>query len=565
MSGFLNEQGQGQQKNMFLAILLALGVILVWQSFMVPPPPPPAESAGVEGSAAGAPESATPAAAAPAAPAGEAGVDVVPEAPVLPSMVLRGANHDVSISNVGGRFDAVTIREPEQYQPRDSIIGVFPADGEAHLPGTLQIAGLPDLRETSTYAVVEEETERNAADGTFRRIALRWTSPDRTIEVTRRYEVDARAFGLLTSVEVRNLSAAPRRFESLSAGVYGEFSQKGGGMFGQAASVLEGICVGPFGTERRPARKIDEVREFGVGDEQVEFAGIDEQYFMTALIPDSGTVVDRCRWEPVDESHVVTRLETADFTVEPGASARFDFVAYTGPKHDEYLAAFPGGLGRSVDFGLFSFLALPIRWLLLLFQGWVVNWGLAIIVLTIVIKLLLFPVTQKGYTSMEKMKRVQPKLSVLQKKYENDRMKLAEEQMKLFKDEGVSPMGGCLPMIAQMPIYFALYRTIWGSAELYNAPFFGWVKDLSQPDPFFILPIAMGATMVIQQRLMPQAVDNPQMQMVNKIMPIMFTAMMLFLPSGLVLYIFVNMVLSIFQMLYIKRQHDTPDAAEASR
>ena len=213
---------------------------------------------------------------------------------------------------------------------------------------------------------------------------------------------------------------------------------------------------------------------------------------------------------------------------------------------------------------MFSFLALPIRMLLLLLQGFVVNWGLAIILLTFVIKLILLPITQKGYESMEKMKRVQPKLKALQTKYENDKMKLAEEQMALFKAEGVSPLGGCLPMLMQMPIYFALYRTIWGSTELYNAPFVLWIQDLSQRDPYYVLPVLMGGVMFIQQRLMPQAADNPQLQMVNKIMPIMFTGFMLFLPSGLVLYIFVNMLLSILQMLYIREKFGTSTDLEKS-
>lgn len=561
MSGFLNEQGQDQQKNMFLAILLALGVILVWQSFMTPPPPPPAAD---EGSGEVAEAAEEPAADTPVAAAEGSGAEApeVHEAAPAPSVVVRGVNHDTSITNVGGRVEHIEIHSPEQYVPRDSIIGVFPAANEAVLPAAIRISGLSDLTETSVYGIDEAASERNA-DGTYSRLVMSWTSPDGAIRVTRTYTSDERPFGLETTTTVENLSNASRRFDGLTASVYGEFSTEGGGMMNRSASVLEGICAGDFGTENRQARKIDELRSYGVGEETVDFGGIDEQYFMTALVPLEGTTVSSCSYGPWDESHVVTRLQTGGFVVEPGASVDFDFALFTGPKHDDYFEPFPGQLGRSVDFGLFSFLAVPIRFLLLLFQGWVVNWGLAIIVLTIAIKLVLFPVTQKGYTSMEKMKRVQPKLSEIQKKYEHDRMKLAEEQMKLFKEEGVSPMGGCLPMLAQMPIYFALYRTIWGSAELYNAPFFAWVTDLSQPDPYFVLPVLMGAVMIFQQRLMPQAVDNPQMKMVNRIMPIMFTAMMLFLPSGLVLYIFVNMLLSILQMLYIRKQHDTSSAAPA--
>ena len=562
MSGFLNEQGQGQQKNMFLAILLALGVIMVWQSFMAPPLPPPP---GAEGSGEPAPIQVgadDPVAAAPEGSGAPTPAAAVPQAEPLPPMIVRGINHDVAITNVGGRIAEVTIRQPAQYEPRDTIIGVFPAPGEQTLPGAIRIGGLPDLAENTVYALLDAETVQNP-DGTYAKVALAWTSPDGSIRVVRTWEADEREFGVAMRVRVENVSGVARAFEGLTASVYGEFSAKGRGMFSQSASVLEGICAGDYGVENRPARKIDEVRQFGAGAETTQFGGVDEQYFMTALVPVGTTTITTCAYAPVDDNHVVTRLGSAGFTVPASGAVDFDFLVFSGPKHDDYFAQFPGQLQRAVDFGMFSFLAHPIRFLLLIFQGWVVNWGIAIILLTIAIKILLFPVTQKGYVSMEKMKRVQPKLAELQKKYEHDRMKLAEEQMKLFKQEGVSPMSGCLPMLAQMPIYFALYRTIWGSAELYNAPFYGWVHDLSQPDPYFVLPILMGGVMVFQQKLMPQAVDNPQMQMVNRIMPFMFTAMMLFLPSGLVLYIFVNMLLSIFQMLYIRKKFRDPSDAPA--
>ncbi len=558
MSGFLNDQNQGQQKNMFLAVLLALGVTVVYTSFATPPPSAPVPAAETDGSGAeAAPAEVAPVAA--VAPAADGSGEAAPafvEAEALPALTISGSNHDVSISNVGGRMRGVTVREPTQYVPRESIIGVFPAATDSHFPLSIKLGGLPDLREDSVYSVVSD----GAADGT---IVMEWTSPDSAIRVTRTYAASDDAFGMSVTVAVENLSSATRRFEGLTTSMYGEFSPEGGGMFNRSASVLEGICAGDFGVERRPARKIEEARTYGSAAETVSFGGVDEQYFMTALMPLEGTTITRCGYEPVDANHMVTRLSSAAFDLAGGATETFAFTLYTGPKHVDYLTPFPNDLNRSIDLGMFSFLAIPIRIALLFFQGWVVNWGLAIIILTLFIKLLLFPITQKGYESMEKMKRVQPRLKVIQTKYESDRMKLAEEQMKLFKEEGVSPMSGCLPMLMQMPIYFALYRTIWGSAELYNAPFMLWVQDLSQPDPFFVLPVLMGAVMVVQQRLMPQAVDNPQMKTVNRIMPIMFTAMMLFLPSGLVLYIFVNMLLSIFQMLHIKKKFSTDSAAPA--
>lgn len=561
MSGFLGDQQQAQQKNLILAVLLALGAVLVYQSFVTPPPPPGAVTEG-SGTTDGADALEAPVDV-PRVAEGS-GAPVVEEAAPVPALRLRGPNHDVAITNVGGRVEALTIFAPEQYIPHENITGIFPREEEEHYLLSLDIEGLPDLREDSVFALVEPATVQGA-DGTYDEVAMRWTSPDGAIQITRRFSPTDEAFGLNVSVEVQNLTQNDRRFGRLTTSMYGEFSPESGGLFNRSASMLEGLCVGDFGVESRQARKIEELRSYGAGDQHVSFGGLAEQYFLAALIPTGDTLIRNCSYAPVDGTHVVTHLDTPAFELPAGAAHTFEFVLYTGPKHVDYLRPFPEDLNRAIDLGMFSFLAIPIRSALLFFQGWVINWGLAIMLLTLAIKILLFPVTQKGYTSMEKMKRVQPKLAELQKKYENDKMKLAEEQMKLFKDEGVSPMSGCLPMLAQMPIYFALYRTIWGSAELYNAPFFGWITDLSQPDPYFILPLLMGAVMFIQQQLMPQAVDNPQMKMVNRIMPIMFTAMMLFLPSGLVLYIFVNMFLSIFQMLYIRKKFSTPDDAASAK
>ena len=570
MSGFLNQQNnQDQTKSLLLATFLMFGFVFVYTSFVTPPPAPPgpvADGSADEGSS----EEASGDAVAEADPiaygSGEAAEPAIPEADVLPPMRLAGTNHAITLSNVGGRVTAVEIIEPEQYRPHEEIFGVFPEVEQELFPFAIEIGGLPDLTETSVYSLLEAESEQTA-DGDWHRVALSWTSPDGGIQVVRTYWTAADLpFGIASTVEVRNLGTAARRFEDLEALIYGQFSREGGGLIQRSASVVEGLCVGEFGTERRQARKIEERRMFGEGPENVDFGGVDERYFMTAIIPVEDTIFSECSYRPTNTvGHVVTVLTTPEFSIEPGSSRTFDFLLFTGPKHEDYLDAFPGELSRSVDFGWFSFLALPIRFLLLFFQGLVTNWGLAIILLTITIKALLFPVTQKGYESMEKMKIVQPRMKELQDKYASDRMKLAEEQQKLFKEEGVNPLSGCLPMLAQMPIYFALYRAIWGSAELYNAPFILWIHDLSQADPFFVLPVLMGATMLIQQRLMPQAVDNPQMKTVNRIMPIMFTVMMLFLPSGLVLYIFVNMVLSIVQMLYIRKKFGTAKPAETGK
>lgn len=571
MTGFLNDPNQSNNnpRQFMLAMALMLGVLFTWQTLYPPVPPgaapngegsgeaaigeaPPAPAFRAEGSAEGSAEGATEAVAA-AAPEAEA-------IPALPPQTLNGASVALAFTNTGARLAEVTVVEPAQYIPKDDVAGIFPEPHERYLPLALRIGGLADLTDDAIFRFDEAASEGSEGDG-YDSLVYRWRSPDGAIDVVKRFRATETPFGARMDVEVHNVSASTRRFENLDVRVYGSFSpDEGGGLMGQMGSVVETLCYGEYGTERKPARKVKE-GEPRVHEGVTRMAGVNERYFLTAvgaIEGESASPTTSCRAERVDEEHVRTVVRHGGFMVEPGASQRWSYTVFTGPKDERYLDQYAEGFNRSIDFGMFEFLALPIRWLLLFLQGWVGNWGLAIILLTICIKIVLFPITQKGYESMEKMKRVQPKLKKLQEKYENDKMKLAEEQMKLFKDEGVSPAGGCLPMLAQMPIYFALYRTIWGSAELYRAPFFGWLDDLSQSDPYFILPALMGLTMLFQQRLMPQSVDNPQMAMISKVMPVMFTVFMLFLPSGLVLYIFINMLLSIGQMLYIRKKFGDP-------
>jgi YidC/Oxa1 family membrane protein insertase len=558
MSRFLNENDDpGGTKNLMLAVMLLMGFFLVWQSFTTPPPQAPVPAEQADGSVATpeTPES-------PEVPSevveGSGDVALVETIEVLPAQVMRLGQHEVSFTNVGARLQSVEVLEPVRYVPHEDIAGIFPAPDELHLPLATRINGLPDLTDNAMF-VWDEAASVQDSEGHWTTIVYRWTAPSGDIEVEKRYVADDRAFGIRMELLVHNRSTQTRRFDGMDMRVYGSFSPDGGGMFNQGASIAEALCRGEYGVERKPAKKVDEIITHSG---PTDFVAVDERYFMTALAGD--TPGSACVFEPVDATHYRSVLRYPEFSVEAAASQEWGFTVYTGPKDEGYLEAFDAGMERSIDFGWFSALALPIRMLLLFLQGFLVNWGLAIIVLTLVIKLVMLPITQKGYESMEKMKKVQPKLKAVQAKYENDKMKLAEEQMKLFKEEGVSPMGGCLPMLAQTPIYIALYRTIWGSTELYNAPFMLWITDLSQADPYFVLPILMGIVMFAQQRLMPQASDNPQMVMVTRIMPIMFTGFMLFLPSGLVLYIFVNMLLSIVQMLYIRKKFasdDTPSKA----
>jgi YidC/Oxa1 family membrane protein insertase len=200
-----------------------------------------------------------------------------------------------------------------------------------------------------------------------------------------------------------------------------------------------------------------------------------------------------------------------------------------------------------------GFIARPMIFLLDLFHGWVGSWGVAIMLLTLTVKLLLFPVTYKSMVSMRKMQMLKPELDKIKERHPNDREKQQMAQLKLYKDSGVNPLGGCLPMLLQMPVWFALYRALWTAVDLYQEPFL-WLPDLTAKEPGIpLLALGLGVVFFGQQLLTPMSADTQQMKMMKWVMPIMFTFFMLALPSGLVLYIFVNTVLSIFQQLAINR------------
>jgi YidC/Oxa1 family membrane protein insertase len=233
------------------------------------------------------------------------------------------------------------------------------------------------------------------------------------------------------------------------------------------------------------------------------------------------------------------------------------FISYLGPKQLALLHNAGHGLDENIDFGWFGVLSRPMLWLLSMLFSFVGNFGIAIILLTLFIKLLTFPLTQKSFVSMQNMKKIAPDVKELQKKYSHDKAMLGQKQMELYKEKGINPMAGCLPMLIQMPVWIALYQMLWNSVELYQQPFALWITDLTRPDPYYVLPIVMGVSMLIQQAFQPTPEDQPQMKYVMWAMPIFLTFIMLKMPSGLSLYILTNNILTIFQQMYIKRRYGT--------
>jgi len=233
-----------------------------------------------------------------------------------------------------------------------------------------------------------------------------------------------------------------------------------------------------------------------------------------------------------------------------GLNTRYHARIYIGPKSIPVLKSVDANLERSVDFGWFAFIAKPMHSFLLWLYQYIGNFGWCIIALVLVIKIIFFWPTQKSYESMAAMRKLQPELVRLKELYGDDRQQMSQEMMKLYKKHKVNPLGGCLPIMVQIPVFFALYKVLLMSIEMRQAPFIGWIQDMSVQDPYFVLPVLMGLSMFIQQRLNPQPAD-PMQAKVMQFLPPVFTVLFLFFPAGLVLYWLVNNILSILQQWYV--------------
>ena len=276
-----------------------------------------------------------------------------------------------------------------------------------------------------------------------------------------------------------------------------------------------------------------------------------QHYFVTALVP-SGKVPREFYTRRVSEGLYSAGVIVPVATVAPGQTVKVDVPVYAGPQDLESLKTVAPGLELVVDYGWLTLLAAPIFWLLNWIHGVVKNWGVAIILLTVLIKLVFYPLSAASYKSMARMKKVTPRLTKIREQYGGDRAKMNQAMMELYKEEKINPLGGCLPIVVQIPVFIALYWVLLGSVELRQAPFFGWITDLSSPDPWYILPVLMMASMIIQTKLNPTPPDPVQAK-VMMIMPFAFGVMFFFFPAGLVLYWLVNNILSITQQWHITR------------
>jgi len=418
------------------------------------------------------------------------------------------------------------------------------------------------LEELGLGSLAERNFEIESNDGST--IAFRYQSGGLVVRKTYAFESDGYAFALKLQVENGSSAAVSPRF-----GVeWPVHAMQGSDFKEQALAALhEGsvtrLLLAQFGTpgffDRTPDRNLDFARE-------IDWAGVDLPYFLSAVLPDQPALAN-ARFLVVEPGRSgLVQVFFDGVEIPPGQSAERVYRVYLGPKEEHRLEALGGGLIRAIDLGYTWVVPLTrfFHWLLQALYSVVPNYGVAIIVLTILVRLVTAPLTNRQMRSMERMRKLAPKLEELRATHADDKAKQSEAMMRLYRQEGVNPLGGCLPMVLQIPVFIGLFYALRSSIELRHSPFFGWITDLSIPESLFtipgldlpvrVLPILMGVSMVAQQKLTPMQMDPAQAKMMLVVMPVMMTVMFYQFPSGLVLYWMVSNVIAISHQLWIGRR-----------
>jgi YidC/Oxa1 family membrane protein insertase len=286
-------------------------------------------------------------------------------------------------------------------------------------------------------------------------------------------------------------------------------------------------------------------------DKNVQWAGFADKYFLSSILSEKNSIAS-VELKKNAAGFMESIVSAPQVTINAGQSVTVSHLLFVGPKDIDILKAQGNDLVQSLDLGWFTVIAKPLLYTLKFFYNYVGNYGIAIIIVTIILKALFFPLTHKSYKSMKDMQKIQPKMAALKEKYKDDRDAMNKAVMELYREHKVNPMGGCLPMVVQIPVFFALYKALMFSIELRHAPFFLWVTDLADKDPYYVTPVIMGITMFIQQKMTPSQMDPIQQKMMLAL-PVVFTFMFLSFPSGLVLYWLVNNILTIGQQMYINK------------
>ena len=275
-----------------------------------------------------------------------------------------------------------------------------------------------------------------------------------------------------------------------------------------------------------------------------------EHYFVSAWVP-KATENNQLYSNYSNNQEAVIGFKAPAITIDAGQQGTTSAIFYVGPKDQYVLDEIAPNLGLTIDYGFLFMISKPLFWLLLQIQSFVTNWGVAIIIITLIVKGGMYPLTKAQYTSMARMRELAPKMAQLKERFGDDRQKMSQATMEMYRKEKVNPAGGCLPLLLQMPIFLALYWVFLESVELRHAPFIFWIQDLSAMDPYYVLPVLMGISMYVMQKMQPMTIQDPMQQKIMQYMPVVFSIFMAWFPSGLVLYWFVSNIISIAQMKVI--------------
>ena len=363
-------------------------------------------------------------------------------------------------------------------------------------------------------------------------------------QIEKTIEIDRETFSAQVSIKVKG--EVPK--EPLETFVGNKAVNTKSSMFMPAYEGTEFFVINEGSEERE---RVDNEKSMTGEYAKSTLASIGSQYFTLALLDSSGVIPStKVNFDP---KTLIAEAKVLHKAVENSSNFEVNYLAYVGPKKYDILVGLDKSLAQTINYGVFSILSKPmltmLKWLHSLFG----NWGLAIILLTIFIRVLLLPINISSFKSMKKMQLIQPQLKAIKEKYKDDPQRVNQETMALMKREKANPIGGCLPMLLQLPVFFALYSVLGQSVELYKSPFIFWIKDLSYQDPFYVLPVAVGALYFVQMSLTPQTTMDPTQQKVMKFIPLLFCFFMITVPSGLTLYFFVNTIFGIGQQFILHK------------
>jgi YidC/Oxa1 family membrane protein insertase len=481
-------------------------------------------------------------------------------------VVVKTDLFDVELNTLGGDIRRVTMKQQHSALDRAQPLTLMEPDPKHYFVTQTGLLGegLP------THKAAYETSQQSYAlapgsDALEVRLKAREVNG---AEVTKVYSFKRGSYVIDVAYEIANKGDKP-----IAPYAYFQFLRDGNPPTEQAAqtSAFAGVTTftGPaIYTEEAKFHKVDfsdiaKSKQSHVKKAKDGWIGIIQHYFVSAWLPKDGTEREYFT-NKVGDNLYTAGVVTPVGQIAPGATAKVDVPVYIGPQETSVLEQVAPGLKYVVDYGWLYVLAAPLFWFLKWIHSIVGNWGWSIIVLTICIKLVFYPLNAKAGRSMAQMKVLTPKMEKLKEMYGEDRQKLNQAMMELYRTEKINPLGGCLPILVQIPVFIALYWVLLASIELRHAPWLGWIQDLSAPDPYFILPVIYAVSMLVQTKLNPQPADPVQAK-VMLFMPIMFSVFFLFFPAGLVLYWVVQNLLSILQQWHINRTLAREAKAKARR